>query len=209
MIKSKKTFKIILIGDSTVGKTSLIYRIKNDSFPKIAYPTIGIDFQTIQIRIDDDHYDVQLWDTAGQERYCSITRNYFRRVDAIAMIYDISKIATFLNTRNWLQSIKDTISEPIPLALIGNKHDLRWLKKRSDQFVPYEQGFRLSLEIGDCLFSEISCKSGYNVDAFITKLVRMIIEHHSRVKSNDSNNNHLQGDSIQMNSNKRKSKKCC
>ena len=71
--------------------------------------------------MDNEFYDLQLWDTAGQERYHSITRNYYRRVDAICMVFDITKEQTFLNVRNWLTSIEDTVFEPIPLLVIGNK----------------------------------------------------------------------------------------
>ncbi|KAH7636887.1 hypothetical protein HUG17_7093 [Dermatophagoides farinae] len=203
---SKQTLKLIMIGDSTVGKTSLINRIRTGTFKSDPFPTIGIDFQTVQVKVDNEFYDLQLWDTAGQERYHSITRNYYRRVDAICMVFDITKEQTFLNVRNWLTSIEDTVFEPIPLLLIGNKCDLRYINNKDDKlsFITRQSGIRLADEIGpNCIFIETSCKTGFDVDNTIIIATKMII-----AKQNQKNNCKVNG-GINVTPKSNYTKKCC
>lgn len=93
------------------------------------------------------------------------------------MIYDISKEKTFLNVRNWLRSVREMVDKPLPLLLIGNKNDLRYEENSfQNSFIPSEQAAYLANEVDNCSFIEISCKTGFNVDEAIFRIIRMIIE---------------------------------
>lgn len=102
-------FKIVLIGDSGVGKTSFLQRFCNNFFKESFSTTIGVDFQVKNVQIDNRVIALQLWDTAGQERYRSITKQYFRKADCVICMYDVTSEQSFKNIRNWITSIRVSI----------------------------------------------------------------------------------------------------
>ncbi|KAF7639145.1 hypothetical protein Mgra_00001377 [Meloidogyne graminicola] len=127
--KSKRVFKVIIIGDAGVGKTCLSYRFCNGRFPGPTEATIGVDFRERSIIIDEELIRVQLWDTAGQERYRqSIVAHYYRNVNAVVFVYDINNFQSFKSLPIWIAECKNhalTSGDDTPHILIGNKCDLQ------------------------------------------------------------------------------------
>ena len=130
-MSEKTTYKIILIGDSAVGKTCIFKKITSGVFNEKSISTIGMDRRTLNFTIKDSEgrdldVEVQLWDTAGQERFRTITNNYYKSSQGLLLIYDITKKDTFNNVENWINNVKETLGEEDKylIVLIGNKVDL-------------------------------------------------------------------------------------
>ena len=127
----KITYKMIIIGDSAVGKTCIFKKIISGTFTEKSISTIGMDRRTLSFNIknsegNDLEIDVQLWDTAGEERFRSITTSYYKASQGLLLMYDITRRDTFDNVENWIKSIKDSLGEEekYVVVLIGNKVDL-------------------------------------------------------------------------------------
>ncbi|MBN3282802.1 RB33A protein, partial [Polyodon spathula] len=121
-----RIFKIIVIGDSNVGKTCLSFRFTGGSFPEKTEATIGVDFREKTVEIDGEKIKVQVWDTAGQERFRkSMVEHYYRNVHAVVFVYDVTKMASFENLKIWIQECNGHhVSPVVPRVLVGNKCDL-------------------------------------------------------------------------------------
>uniref|UniRef100_A0A672G7V7 Ras and EF-hand domain-containing protein homolog n=1 Tax=Salarias fasciatus TaxID=181472 RepID=A0A672G7V7_SALFA len=161
-----RLFKIVLVGNSSVGKTSLLRRFCDDSFHSGTSATVGIDYSVKTISVDNSQVALQLWDTAGQERYRSITKQFFRKADGVAVMYDITDEQSFTAVRQWLSSVKEGAGDDIPVMLLGNKTD-----KEIERQVEKELGERLAK---DCqmTFYECSARSGHNVVDSMLHLAR-------------------------------------
>ncbi|KAM3965938.1 putative Ras-related protein Rab-33 [Aphomia sociella] len=123
-LAQKKVFKIIVLGDSGVGKTCLTYRFCNGQFLEISEATIGVDFRERSIRIGNEDIKMQLWDTAGQERFRkSMVQHYYRNVHAVVIVYDVTKPETFHSIVSWMQEIESHGLMKAPRVLVGNKCD--------------------------------------------------------------------------------------
>ncbi|KAL7979452.1 hypothetical protein Chor_004610, partial [Crotalus horridus] len=122
-----RIFKIIVIGDSNVGKTCLTVRFCGGTFPASTEATIGVDFREKAVEIAGEHIKVQVWDTAGQERFRkSMVEHYYRNVHAVVFVYDVTKMASFLNLKNWIEECNGhAVPALVPKVLVGNKCDLR------------------------------------------------------------------------------------
>jgi len=118
-------FKVVLIGDSGVGKSNLLSRFTRNEFNIESKSTIGVEFATKSITIDGNIIKAQIWDTAGQERYRAITSAYYRGAVGALLVYDISKYNTFENVERWLNELKDHAAPEIVVMLVGNKSDMR------------------------------------------------------------------------------------
>eukprot|EP00437_Effrenium_voratum_P017875 CAMPEP_0181457930 /NCGR_PEP_ID=MMETSP1110-20121109/32041_1 /TAXON_ID=174948 /ORGANISM="Symbiodinium sp., Strain CCMP421" /LENGTH=234 /DNA_ID=CAMNT_0023582389 /DNA_START=54 /DNA_END=756 /DNA_ORIENTATION=- len=121
-------FKVVLIGDSGVGKSNLLSRFTRDEFNLESKSTIGVEFATKSITTNGKVIKAQIWDTAGQERYRAITSAYYRGAVGALLVYDISKRVTFENLERWLQELRDHADPNIVIMLVGNKGDLRHLR---------------------------------------------------------------------------------
>ena len=121
-------FKVVLIGDSGVGKSNLLSRFTKNEFNLESKTTIGVEFATKTIEWGDKIIKAQIWDTAGQERYRAITSAYYRGAVAALLVYDITKSHTFQNVEKWLQELKDYADDNIVVMLVGNKTDLANLR---------------------------------------------------------------------------------
>ncbi|XP_017330636.1 ras-related protein Rab-33A [Ictalurus punctatus] len=121
-----RIFKIIVIGDSNVGKTCLAFRFTGGSFPAKTEATIGVDFREKAVEIEGERIKVQVWDTAGQERFRkSMVEHYYRNVHAVVFVYDVTKMASFENLKTWIQECNGhRVSASVPRVLVGNKCDL-------------------------------------------------------------------------------------
>uniref|UniRef100_A0A3B3R7U5 small monomeric GTPase n=2 Tax=Paramormyrops kingsleyae TaxID=1676925 RepID=A0A3B3R7U5_9TELE len=121
-----RIFKIIVIGDSNVGKTCLTFRFTGGSFPGKTEATIGVDFREKAVEIEGEKIKVQVWDTAGQERFRkSMVEHYYRNVHAVVFVYDVTKMSSFQNLKTWIQECNGhRVSPSVPRVLVGNKCDL-------------------------------------------------------------------------------------
>ncbi|KAM9815096.1 EF-hand calcium-binding domain-containing protein 4B isoform 1-T6 [Syngnathus typhle] len=172
----ERLFKIVLVGNSSVGKTSLLRRFCDDCFHPDTCATVGIDYSVKTIMVDNSQVALQVWDTAGQERYRSITKQFFRKADGVVVMYDITVEQSFTAVRQWLTSVKEGSGEDIPLMLLGNKTDLEITRQ-----VHKAMGMRLAK---DCqmTFFECSACSGYNVMEAMLHLARTLKEQEDRDK---------------------------
>lgn len=156
-------FKLLLIGDSGVGKTSVLFRFSEDAFNTTFISTIGIDFKIRTIEMDGKRIKLQIWDTAGQERFRTITTAYYRGAMGIILVYDVTDTKTFENIKNWIRNIEENASADVEKILLGNKCEVE--EKRQ---VSKEKGECLAVEHG-IKFLETSAKTGTNVEeAFLT-----------------------------------------
>ena len=163
-------FKILLIGNSSVGKSSLLLRFVDDAWSDIFVPTIGVDFKVRTLKINNSLIKFQIWDTAGQERFKNITANYYRGAHGILVLYDITDVDSFKNLNNWLMEIEKNAKSNVVKVLIGNKSDLSSLRK-----VSVEEGEEFAEENG-MKFIETSAKNRDNVLEAFEELGREIME---------------------------------
>uniref|UniRef100_A0A8C6SFH4 RAB1A, member RAS oncogene family a n=1 Tax=Neogobius melanostomus TaxID=47308 RepID=A0A8C6SFH4_9GOBI len=161
--KSDYLFKLLLIGDSGVGKSCLLLRFADDTYTESYISTIGVDFKIRTIELDGKTIKLQIWDTAGQERFRTITSSYYRGAHGIIVVYDVTDQESFNNVKQWLQEIDRYASENVNKLLVGNKCDLT-TKKVVDYTTAKEFADNLGIP-----FLETSAKSASNVEqAFMT-----------------------------------------
>ncbi|EOD04048.1 rab family GTPase [Emiliania huxleyi CCMP1516] len=155
-------FKLVLIGDSGVGKSCLLLRFADDTYTESHISTIGVDFKIRTIQLEGKTIKLQIWDTAGQERFRTITSSYYRGAHGIIVVYDTTDAETFEHVKTWLHEIDRYASENVNKLLVGNKSDLT--SKRSVETEAAKE-FAQSVNIP---FLETSAKNASNVeDAFM------------------------------------------
>ena len=191
-------FKIMVIGESKVGKTSLIKRYTKNKFGGVYLTTVGVDFQDKIIQIEEKKIRLQIWDTAGQERFRNITKNYFNSSDGFLLIYDISDKDSFKHLNFWNEQIKLNAPNNTKSVLVGNKCDLD-----NSREISIEQGENLAQKY-KIKFFEASAKDGTNINEVFEYLANEIY----KVKKFDIRNNTcstvLSPEQI-----KKDKKKCC
>uniref|UniRef100_A0AAY4E4T6 EF-hand domain-containing protein n=1 Tax=Denticeps clupeoides TaxID=299321 RepID=A0AAY4E4T6_9TELE len=168
-----RLFKVVLVGNSSVGKTSLLRRFCDGSFHPGTSATVGIDYRVKTLTVDGSQVALQLWDTAGQERYRSITKQFFRKADGVVIVYDVTTEQSFTAVRHWLASVQ---VEDLPIMLLGNKADLD--KQRQ---VPGQVGEALAKD-KQLMFHECSACSGHNVLDCMVRLARILKEQEDHQK---------------------------
>ena len=194
--------QLLIIGDSTVGKTSILSRFTNGIFNSNYLATVGLDSFTKDEIIDDKTVRIKIWDTAGQERYKSLTKGFFRNAEGVMLVYDVTNSETYENLKFWLQSIKNNTSPDmgeIPIILIGNKIDCE------DREVKVEEAENFWKEQGYPYF-ETSAKTGENIDNTIKYLVKKVINIKEGKK--DDENENIKIDKKDINKNNEEAKKC-
>ncbi|XP_029296327.1 ras-related protein Rab-33B-like [Cottoperca gobio] len=162
MLTRCRTFKVLVIGDSGVGKTCLTHRLCAGEFPSRVEATIGVDFRERQLDINGERIKLQLWDTAGQERFRkSMVQHYYRNVHAVLFIYDVTSPATFSGLVSWIEECRqNSLGQQIPRFLVGNKSDLRD-PSRAEAQVSQEWAMSFSKAQG-MMFFETSAKNSPN-----------------------------------------------
>lgn len=165
-------FKVVLIGDSGVGKSNLLSRFTRNEFNLESKSTIGVEFATRSINVDGKTIKAQIWDTAGQERYRAITSAYYRGAVGALLVYDIAKHVTFENVDRWLKELRDHADHNIVIMLVGNKSDLRHLRAvPTDDAKGYSEQRNLS-------FIETSALDSTNVEqafqTILTEIYRLV-----------------------------------
>lgn len=163
-----KKFKLVFLGEQSVGKTSLITRFMYDSFDGMYQATIGIDFLSKTMYLEDRTVRLQLWDTAGQERFRSLIPSYIRDSSVAVVVYDISNMKSFLNTRKWIDDVRAERGDDVIIVLVGNKTDLK--DKRE---VTTEQGEEEAKK-NNLMFVETSAKVGHNVQPLFKRIARSL-----------------------------------
>ncbi|XP_005997190.1 ras-related protein Rab-41 isoform X1 [Latimeria chalumnae] len=152
-----RKFKLVFLGEQSVGKTSLITRFMYDSFDNTYQATIGIDFLSKTMYLEDRTIRLQLWDTAGQERFRSLIPSYIRDSAAAVVVFDITNLNSFQQTSKWIDDVRTERGSDVIIMLVGNKTDLA--DKRQ---VSIEEGERKARELS-VMYIETSAKAGYNV----------------------------------------------
>ncbi|CDS11621.1 Putative Ras-like protein Rab-6B [Lichtheimia ramosa] len=161
-----RKYKLVFLGEQSVGKTSLITRFMYDSFDNTYQATIGIDFLSKTMYLEDKTVRLQLWDTAGQERFRSLIPSYIRDSSVAVIVYDISNRDSFLNTTRWIDDVRAERGDQVIVVLVGNKTDLN--EKRE---VTTEEGERRAKEL-NVMFIETSAKAGHNVKPLFRKIAQ-------------------------------------
>ncbi|XP_063681249.1 ras-related protein Rab-6A-like [Bolinopsis microptera] len=159
-----RKFKVVFLGEQSVGKTSLITRFMYDSFDTTYQATIGIDFLSKTMYLEDRTVRLQLWDTAGQERFRSLIPSYIRDSTVAVVVYDITNASSFQQVNKWIDDVRTERGHDVIIMLVGNKTDLA--DKRQ---VPIDEGEKKSQDL-NVMFIETSAKAGYNVKQLFKRI---------------------------------------
>ncbi len=174
-------FKIVLIGDSSVGKTNILSKYISDEYDPDTQATIGVELSTKNYTFDNNEVKVQIWDTAGQEKYRSITSSYYKGAHGCLLVYDITRKATFENIDKWLAEIKLSSNNEINMVLIGNKCDLE--DKREVSIEEAQNKAKLL----NMAFMETSALNGTNVEKAFNELVNNVYQNNKQIFHQDVN----------------------
>ncbi|XP_071965854.1 ras-related protein Rab-10-like isoform X2 [Antedon mediterranea] len=193
-------FKIIIVGDSFIGKSSLVAKFLNgeNDVCESRVPTVGIDFKIKTVELNGKKIKLQIWDTAGQERFHTITTSYYRGAMGIMLVYDITQEKTFDNIAKWLRNIQEHANEDVEKMLLGNKCDMN-----DKRMVSTERGQSIARENG-IKFMETSAKTNINVEPAFMTLAEDILKKYP-VSNNTQATNYVDPS---QDRNKEKSK-CC
>ena len=196
--------KIIVVGDSGVGKTNLINRFASDKFDTNSKATIGVEFVYKTLKINKEVIKVEVWDTAGQERYRAITSSYYKGAKGAIIVYDITNEDSFNNVESWMNEVTKKGKTDMQFLLVGNKKDLI-----NDRKVTEQKGIDKAKELNMNLF-EASALEKTNVNEAFNYLVKEIFLNIRKEKNINTNNDEKIGQGgIALNTNKKKRKKCC
>ena len=163
-------YKVLLLGDSSVGKTCFLLRYCDKTFQEAHLSTIGLDYRLKSMTLNNEkNIKLQIWDTAGQDRFRALTKNYYKGANGIILIYDISATQTFENVKIWINQIKEEANPNVIIYLVGNKIDL----PPESRTITEEEGKKMANEY-KLLFKEASAKLGTNVNEIFQELVEKI-----------------------------------
>ena len=166
--KKEKTYKVLLLGDSTVGKTCFLKRYLDDTFQDVYLSTIGFDFKFKTVTLSNgNQIKLQIWDTVGEERYRTIAKSYYKGAHGIVLIYDITNKNSFKNIKKWISQIKEELSNKISIVLVANKIDM------PERIVSEEDGKNLANSMNLQIF-EASARDNINVSEAFQELAEDI-----------------------------------
>ena len=168
-VSSFKKFKLVFLGNQSVGKSSIISRYVYDAYEPESNPTIGVDFVVKSIYYGENTYKIHFWDTAGQEKFKSLIPSYIKDCQIAVLVYDVTNLKSFEDIDSWHSSIKNERGDDIILGLLGNKVDLE------NRVVTTEEGLRKAEKI-NALFLECSAKTGENLHSFFKILLETLIK---------------------------------
>ena len=201
-----RTCQILIIGDSSVGKTSILTRYTNGTFKEEYLATVGLDYYSKDEIFNNKTINVKLWDTAGQERYKSLTQSYFKNAEGVIVAYDITNTESFDNLKFWINSIKTDMENKnvfIPVIIIGNKTDMEESRE-----IMTEDAEKFAEE-NKYKYFETSAKTGEGVDKAIRDLINQILN-----QSDNDDQKEFRKDSVQIKErpeekSEKKKKGCC
>ncbi|XP_076578558.1 EF-hand calcium-binding domain-containing protein 4B [Chaetodon auriga] len=176
LLAPDRLFKVVLVGNSSVGKTSLLRSFCEGRFHPSTTATVGIDYSVKTLTLDNMQIAMQLWDTAGQERYRSITKQFFRKADGVVVMYDVTVKESFKAVQPWLTNVQDAAGEGIPILLLGNKMDMDGHRE-----VSFKEAEQLAYE-NKVMFFEVSAYTAKNVAESLTHLARVLMEQEDTVR---------------------------
>ncbi|XP_023154181.1 ras-related protein Rab-15-like [Amphiprion ocellaris] len=171
-------FRLIMLGDSGVGKTCMLRRFTESEFDPSHISTIGVDFKMKTVEIDGVKVRVQIWDTAGQERYQTITKQYYRRAQGIIFVYDITSKASFQHIAKWASDVDENALHKVQTILVGNKSDEEHRRK-----VTKDQGSKLAETYG-MEFFETSASTSSNISESFLRVTELVLQAHKRDMDN-------------------------
>jgi small GTP-binding protein len=212
------SFKIILVGDSGVGKSCLSIKASRNYFEDFYSPTVGFEFLTFNVKVEDQNIKLQIWDTCGQEVYRSLISSFYRSASLAIIVYSIDSEERFSNIEKWLNDIKSQSNPNIKIFLIGNKADLE--DKRQ---VTKENGENFFKQNKLSFFTETSAKTGFNVQNVFIEVAKVLYKEHEEIKNRISRpgsmapvpytpeipDNNIALETGEDNDDKPRKKKCC
>ena len=200
------SFKIIVIGDSSVGKSCLTTQAVRNNFEEFYTATIGFEFLTFNIRINNNVLKLQIWDTCGQEVYKSLITNFYRNSSLALILYAINNMDSFKHAETWLNELKAQANPNVKIFLVGNKSDLE-----DERVVSKEDGERFREEKNLDKFIETSAKTGENARGALLEAAKLLYKDYLKAKKNlESNNDNQKGDKLERKKPKNEGgKKCC
>ncbi|XP_029531221.2 ras-related protein Rab-15-like isoform X1 [Oncorhynchus nerka] len=166
--------RLLVVGDSGVGKTCLLCRFTDNEFNSSHISTIGVDFKMRTLQVDGIKVRVQIWDTAGQERYQTITKQYYRRAQGILLVYDITSSSSFQHILKWASDVDEFAPDKVQRVLVGNKADEEQMRK-----VPKEQGSKLAKTYGMEFFETSAC-TNCNINESFIRLTQLVLQAHKK-----------------------------
>jgi small GTP-binding protein len=212
------SFKIILVGDSGVGKSCLSIKASRNYFEDFYSPTVGFEFLTFNVKVEDQNIKLQIWDTCGQEVYRSLISSFYRSASLAIIVYSIDSEESFSNIEKWLNDIKSQSNPNIKIFLIGNKADLEDKRQVTKESVEnfFKQN-KLSF------FTETSAKTGFNVQNVFIEVAKVLYKEHQEIKNRISRpgsmapvpytpeipENNIALETGEDNDDKPRKKKCC
>ena len=200
------SFKIIVIGDSSVGKSCLTTQAVRNNFEEFYTATIGFEFLTFNIRLNNKVLKLQIWDTCGQEVYKSLITNFYRNSSLALIIYAINNMDSFKHAENWLNELKAQANPNVKVFLVGNKSDLE-----NERVVSKEDGEKFKELKNLDKFIETSAKTGENARNVLLEAAKLLYKDYLKVKNNiGDNKDNQKGDRLEKKKQKNKgTKKCC
>ena len=180
-MSNENVYKVLLLGDTTVGKTCFLMKYTDKTFQEVHMSTIGLDYRLKTMTLKSGkNVKLQIWDTAGQDRFRSITKNYYKSANGIILIYDVTSLLTYENVKTWISQIREEAPQNVVIFIAGNKIDMEEERK-----VKTEDGIKLADEYG-FLFFETSAKNDININETFEDLVEEIDKVHSKLDVNNS-----------------------
>ena len=197
-----RNYKAVIIGDSSVGKSSLMLRFTDDHFSMNYLTTIGVDFKFSSFMLNQISFKIQIWDTAGQEKYQTITKTFYKGTDMVILVFDLTSRKSFEDLSEiWLPEVEMICGDSVMKAIVGNKSDLSDERKVEDS-----EALAFARD-RDCLYFETSCKNGNNVERVFFELTEQVYE-----REEDRKNEYDPSGSVKnLDNRERESKidKCC
>ena len=177
------SFKLIFIGDSSVGKSCLTTKAVKNNFEEYYQATVGFEFLTFNMKVNDKVVKLQIWDTCGQEIYKSLISNFYRNSSLAVLVYAIDNKESFTHVENWLNDLKSQANEDVRIFLVGNKADLE-----EDRKVSKEEGEKYKLDQHLDLFMETSAKTGQNARNVLVEAAKILYNDYLKFDENNSGN---------------------
>ena len=204
------SFKLIFIGDSSVGKSCLTTKAVKNNFEEYYQATVGFEFLTFNMKVNDKVIKLQIWDTCGQEIYKSLISNFYRNSSLAVLVYAIDNKESFTHVENWLNDLKSQANEDVRIFLVGNKADLE-----EDRKVTKEEGEKYKLDQHLDLFMETSAKTGQNARNVLVEAAKILYNDFLKFDENANNKKDTPGKQKQKGTEliakpkKAQGKKCC
>jgi len=194
-------FKLLIIGDSGVGKSSILLRFSDNLFSGTYITTIGVDFKIRTIEVEGEKVKLQIWDTAGQERFRTITSTYYRGTHGVIVVYDVTNLESFGNVKRWLQEIDQNCDDVVRI-LVGNKHD------HPERKVTLAEAETLADQM-NITFFETSAKDNFNIEKVFDEITRLVLSmKKDKLAKNNNSVNVKEPIKLQANSKKKKACNC-